>query len=67
MRKVPSYIKIGCILLLGICSIIACSQQKTDNNMKWISKFDFFDLYKVRPNGFNPGSAVSLKKNSYTK
>ncbi|WP_314242921.1 hypothetical protein [Empedobacter tilapiae] len=30
--------------------------------MKWISKFDFFDLYKVRPNGFNPGSAVSLKK-----
>ncbi|MGV0924841.1 hypothetical protein [Empedobacter tilapiae] len=64
MRKVRSYIKIGCILFFGICSIMACSQQKTDNNMKWISKFDFFDLYKVRVNGgyFNPGSAIRLEE-----
>ncbi len=38
-------------------STFACSQPKPDNNMKWISKYDFFDLYKVRlvDNTFNPG------------
>ncbi|MGV0924842.1 hypothetical protein [Empedobacter tilapiae] len=62
--RLINILKQGTWLIVCFLSIIACSQQKTDNNMKWISKFDFFDLYKVRVNGgyFNPGSAIRLEK-----
>ena len=62
--RLINILKQGTWRIVCFLSIMACSQQKTDNNMKWISKFDFFDLYKVRVNGgyFNPGSAIRLEK-----
>lgn len=59
--------KISRFLIGALCiitSLSACSQQPKDDNMKWTSKYNFIDLYKmnVSEGAFNPGSAISLDK-----
>ncbi|MEJ5053399.1 hypothetical protein [Sphingobacterium sp. MYb382] len=65
METKGTYIfKLGMWISCFLFSMLSCSPQIPDNNMKWTAKYDFFDLYKVRlgKGKFNPGSAISLNK-----
>lgn len=54
--------KIVCIIFLMMLNH-NCSQPKKYANMKWISKYDFYDLYQKNINGgfFPPGTGLNLK------
>lgn len=59
MRVVVKFIVI-CIISL----VYGCSSRVSDANMRWVSKYNFMDLYKRKINGnmFNPGSGLNIDK-----
>lgn len=53
------------LLVICIVSLLCgCSSRVSDANMRWVSKYNFMDLYKRKINGnnFNPGSGLSIDK-----
>ncbi len=60
MMNLDNIKKIVCIILL-ITINYGCSQNTKSGQMKWISKYDFFDLYKKNVNNGNFGPETGLK------
>lgn len=59
MRVIVNFLVI-CIISL----VYGCSIRVSDANMRWVSKYNFMDLYKRRisDNMFNPGSGLRIEK-----